>query len=189
MSGLGPYTYVEPFFFKTQNSPLRFSNGFMNQLFRITLDTNPEDCNYRCIMCEEHSIYSNYIQTKLNGKHRRMPLEWLEKIFEQAHRLGVKEIIPSTMGEPLLYKHFEKIIELCNKYRIKMNLTTNGSFPKLNGWNVERWAKSLVPIISDIKFSFNGVQKEIQEKIMLNSNYEKVLENIQVYVGYRNQYF
>lgn len=26
--------------------------------WRITFDTNPDDCNLRCIMCEEHSIYS-----------------------------------------------------------------------------------------------------------------------------------
>jgi hypothetical protein len=26
--------------------------------WRITFDTNPDDCNLSCIMCEEHSIYS-----------------------------------------------------------------------------------------------------------------------------------
>lgn len=159
------------------------------KLFRITLDTNPEDCNYHCIMCEEHSPYSNYIRDKLNGKHRRMPAEWLEKIFESAKKLGVKEIIPSTMGEPLLYKHFLKIVELCKKYNIQMNLTTNASFPKLHGLQVQDWAQFLVPIISDVKFSFNGAKKHTQEKIMQSSNFEKVLENIQVYVLYRNQYF
>ncbi len=161
----------------------------MSNLFRLTLDTNPEDCNYHCIMCEEHSPYSNYIQTKLNGTHRRMPVEWLEKIFENAKQLKVKEIIPSTMGEPLLYKHFLKIVELCKKHQIQMNLTTNASFPKLHGFSVEDWAKLLVPIISDVKFSFNGATKQTQEKIMLGSKLEKVLENIQVYISYRNQYF
>jgi hypothetical protein len=31
------------------------------KLWRITLDTNPEDCNLKCIMCEEHSPYSDFI--------------------------------------------------------------------------------------------------------------------------------
>ena len=111
------------------------------KLWRITLDTNPEDCNLSCTMCEEHSPFSKFIKEKLNGKRRRMPKEWLESIFQQAKALGVKEIIPSTMGEPLLYKHFAYIVELCYKYNIKMNLTTNGTFPKttkkvlLNGLN------------------------------------------------------
>jgi hypothetical protein len=31
------------------------------QLWRITLDTNPEDCNLQCVMCEEHSPHSTFI--------------------------------------------------------------------------------------------------------------------------------
>jgi molybdenum cofactor biosynthesis enzyme MoaA len=100
------------------------------KLWRVTLDTNPEDCNLSCTMCEEHSPFSTYIKEKLNGKHRRMPKEWLEPIFEQAKKIGVTEMIPSTMGEPLIYKHFAHFIELCYKYNIKMNLTTNGTFPE-----------------------------------------------------------
>jgi len=38
--------------------------------------------------------------------------EWLEDIFQQAQSLGVKEIIPSTMGEPLLYKHFARLNDI-----------------------------------------------------------------------------
>lgn len=118
-----------------------------------------------------------------------MPKEWLEKIFESAKRLEVKEIIPSTMGEPLLYKHFLQIVELCKKYEIKLNLTTNAIFPKVHGFTVSDWAAILVPIISDVKFSFNGAKKATQEKIMLGSKFEKVLENISLYVLYRNQYY
>jgi hypothetical protein len=72
-----------------------------NNLWRVTLDTNPEDCNLKCIMCEEHSPYSDYIPTlyKETGvKRRRMKFETVEDIFQQAEKLGVKEIIPSTMG-------------------------------------------------------------------------------------------
>jgi MoaA/NifB/PqqE/SkfB family radical SAM enzyme len=35
------------------------------------------------------------------------------------------------MGEPLLYEHFEGILELCRRYGVKLNLTTNGTFPRL----------------------------------------------------------
>ena len=36
--------------------------------------------------------------------------------------------IPSTMGEPLMYKHFPEIIEICRTNNVRMNLTTNGTF-------------------------------------------------------------
>lgn len=35
------------------------------------------------------------------------------------------------MGEPLLYEHFEGILHLCERYGVKLNLTTNGTFPDL----------------------------------------------------------
>ena len=158
-------------------------------IWRITLDTNPEDCNFRCIMCEEHSRYSDFKQklfSKTGIKRRLMPKEWLENIFEEAKQLGVKEIIPSTMGEPLLYEHFETILELCKINNIKLNLTTNGSFPRKR---VEEWAKLIVPVTSDIKISWNGATKETSEKIMQGSNYETQLQNVKTLIRYRNKYF
>lgn len=36
------------------------------------------------------------------------------------------------MGEPLLYEHFEGILDLCSRHAIQLNLTTlNGTFPRL----------------------------------------------------------
>ena len=100
-----------------------------NKFWRITIDTNPEDCNLKCIMCEEHSPYSNFIEElyKETGvKRRRMPFDWVVDIFEQAHQLGVKEIIPSTMGEPLLYKVLKsKCIEgcICISWKRKISIS------------------------------------------------------------------
>ena len=159
------------------------------KLWRITLDTNPEDCNLSCTMCEEHSPFSKFIKEKLNGKRRRMPKEWLESIFQQAKALGVKEIIPSTMGEPLLYKHFAYIVELCYKYNIKMNLTTNGTFPKTTKKSVTEWAKLLVPITTDIKISWNGATAQTAQKIMLKINFEEALANVKDFIHIRNEYF
>ena len=34
-----------------------------SKFWRVTIDTNPEDCNLKCIMCEEHSPYSNFMDT------------------------------------------------------------------------------------------------------------------------------
>ena len=158
-------------------------------LWRITLDTNPEDCNLSCTMCEEHSPFSKFIREKLNGKRRRMPKEWLESIFQQAKALGVKEIIPSTMGEPLLYKHFAYIVELCYKYGIKMNLTTNGTFPKTTEKSVTEWAKLLVPITTDVKISWNGATAQTAQKIMLKINFDEAIANVREFIRIRNEHF
>ncbi|MCC7455211.1 MAG: glycosyltransferase [Crocinitomix sp.] len=161
----------------------------MKKFWRLTLDTNPEDCNLSCTMCEEHSPFSDYIKNKLGGKRRRMPESWLEDIFIQASNLGVKEIIPSTMGEPLLYKHFDQIVALCRKYNILMNLTTNGTFPKVSGKTVEEWAKQILPVTSDIKFSWNGATSETSKKVMIGIDFENTISNVKTFVHYRNQIY
>lgn len=160
-----------------------------NKLWRITLDTNPEDCNYHCIMCEEHSRYSRFKQDLKNNygvTRRLMPTEWLEPIFKQAAELGVKEIIPSTMGEPLLYKGIEEFYRLAGKYRLRVNLTTNGSFPYKS---IEDWAKIIIPQTTDVKISINGATKETSEKIMHGSDFNRQIECIKALVKYRNEYF
>ncbi|MCB9196450.1 MAG: glycosyltransferase [Flavobacteriales bacterium] len=164
-------------------------NRFTNKLWRVTLDTNPEDCNLSCTMCEEHSPFSNYIKEKLNGKHRRMPKEWLEPIFRQAKQLGIKEMIPSTMGEPLIYKHFAHFVELCYKYDIKMNLTTNGTFPKTTEKSVTEWAKLIVPITSDVKISWNGATAKTAQEVMLKLNFEETVANVKEFIRVRDEHF
>mgnify|MGYP005849229567 FL=1 len=159
------------------------------KLWRVTLDTNPEDCNLSCIMCEEHSPFSTYIKEKLGGKHRRMPKEWLEPIFEQAKKIGVLEMIPSTMGEPLIYKHFAHFIELCYKYNIKMNLTTNGTFPRTTEKTVTEWAKLIVPITTDVKISWNGATAETSQKVMLKINFDEAVANVKEFIRIRDKHY
>ncbi len=155
--------------------------------WRITFDTNPDDCNLSCIMCEDHSPYSTTQRERITGgiPKRRMSIELIKQILGVAEGSALREIIPSTMGEPLLYKHFEEILQLCQQYQIKLNLTTNGTFPRKG---VDEWAKLIVPVTSDVKISWNGATKGVQEKIMLGTNWDKVLDNVKKFIEFRDQY-
>jgi glycosyltransferase involved in cell wall biosynthesis/MoaA/NifB/PqqE/SkfB family radical SAM enzyme len=167
---------------------IMYSDVVKPKLWRITLDTNPEDCNLKCIMCEEHSPYSDFIPNlyKETGmKRRRMKFETVEDIFEQAEKLGVTEIIPSTMGEPLLYKKFDQIFELARQKNIKINLTTNGTFPKKT---VTEWAKLIVPNTTDVKISWNGATEKTSKEIMLGIDFNKSISNVKEFIEYRDKY-
>ena len=155
--------------------------------WRITFDTNPDLCNLKCIMCEEHSPHSplQVIRIAEDRPRRVMPYEIIKKVVEESVSKGLKEIIPSTMGEPLLYDEFEKIIGLCTDHNVQMNLTTNGTFPRLGA---KTWAEKIVPITSDVKISWNGASKETQEAIMLGANWEKVLNNVKSFIEVRDQH-
>ena len=127
--------------------------------WRITFDTNPDDCNLRCIMCEDHSPYSNTQETrrKLGLPKRRMDIDLVRRVLAESRGSRLREIIPSTMGEPLLYRHFEEIVEFCAEYDVRLNLTTNGTFPKKGA---RAWAELIVPVTSDVKISWNGATRE-----------------------------
>lgn len=162
---------------------MRISNG----PWRITFDTNPDDCNLRCIMCEDHSPYSRTQKDRIAESlpRRRMDISLIKETLAPLQDSNLTEIIPSTMGEPLLYKDFETIIQLSKDYKLKLNLTTNGTFPKKG---VDVWAKLIVPIASDIKISWNGATKTTQESIMLGTRWEKVLDNLKKLISFRDSY-
>ncbi len=153
--------------------------------WRITFDTNPDLCNLRCIMCEEHSPHSPLqIRRKEEGRERRvMPFEMIERVVAEAAPRGLREIIPSTMGEPLLYERFEGILDLCRRYDVKLNLTTNGTFPRLGA---KAWAELIVPVTSDVKISWNGAKRETHESIMLGSRWDDVIENVRELIRVRD---
>lgn len=149
--------------------------------WRITFDTNPQTCNLSCIMCEVHSPYHR--QKETGNATKQMPLSLLRQVVEDAALNGLREIIPSTMGEPLLYTQFDEMLDLCRDHDIKLNLTTNGTFP---GRGAQKWAESIVPLASDVKISINGATAPTQESIMTGSNWDVLLENIRTFIAVRD---
>ena len=109
---------------------------------RLTLLTNPDTCNLRCPLC---FLNQRGVPTGLG----EMPIEVARRSIEKY--AGVREVIPSTMGEPLLYSHFEELLELCRSRGIPLNLITNGTFP--GKWGSDEAMKSLLLACSDIKVS------------------------------------
>jgi MoaA/NifB/PqqE/SkfB family radical SAM enzyme len=112
-----------------------------------------------------------------------MPFEMIERVIAEAVPHGLREVIPSTMGEPLLYEHFEGIIDLCQRFAVKLNLTTNGTFPRLGA---TAWAERIVPVTSDVKISWNGATKATHESVMLGSRWETMIQNVRDFIMVRD---
>jgi len=111
---------------------------------RITFITNPHSCNSNCDLCFSKQAPLNWEPT------REMDFAVIERVVDAFLPLGLKEIIPSTIGEPFLYSRFEDFLLLAKSKNIKVNITTNGTFP--NG-GLKKWLPLLLPVLSDIKFS------------------------------------
>jgi len=153
--------------------------------WRITFDTNPDLCNMSCVMCEEHSNHSPLQTARISeGRPRRtMPNDLIRRVVAEAADRGLREIIPSTMGEPLLYEHFEDIVALCREHDVKLNLTTNGTFPRRGA---RQWAELIVPVASDVKISWNGATEATHESIMPGSNWKRCIANAKAFIAVRD---
>ncbi len=112
-----------------------------------------------------------------------MPWETAEKAVRAYALQGLREVIPSTMGEPLLYSQFEKLERLVSELNLKLNVTTNGSFPRKGA---DRWARELLPIASDIKVSCWGVKKSVWKILSPGMDVEAYLRNLETLVRVRN---
>lgn len=159
--------------------------------WRATLDTNPDHCNLNCIMCEDHSPYGDDRATrKAQGRLRPiMDKHLLEKVIREAAALGFREIIPSTMGEPLLYPDFERFLDLCQELGLSLNLTTNGTFPSpARHQNVEYWARRIVPLASDVKISWNGASEAVHSEIMPGSSLAQHIDHARRFIAVRDEW-
>lgn len=134
---------------------------------RITLLTNPDQCNLKCPLCflrqRGHSLDMG-----------EMPFELVRHVIEK-YSDGLKEVIPSTMGEPLLYSHFEELLQLCNERKVPLNLTTNGTFPGM--WGCDAGMELLLSSCSDIKVSALAFEGNVNfDEARWKQNVERLLD-------------
>ena len=58
--------------------------------WRITFDTNPDDCNLRCIMCECFSPHSSVRKERVDAHipKRRMSIDLIRQILDKRSWIG-----------------------------------------------------------------------------------------------------
>jgi MoaA/NifB/PqqE/SkfB family radical SAM enzyme len=114
---------------------------------------------------------------------RRMDFRLIEKVIAEQKNHGLAEVIPSTMGEPLLYPEMDRLIDLCSGTGIRLNLTTNGTFP---GRGARAWAQRLVPVVSDVKISWNGATAATAAALMSGLHFESALRAAKDFIEVRD---
>lgn len=114
---------------------------------RLTLQISPGLCNQQCLVCRVHSPWNT-----LGKPTAQLNWQQIESQIRNAHAQGVRELIPGSMGEPLLHPEFPNIVDLCNQLRWNINILSNGSFPQ----GIEYWHGILKN--SQIKMQFGITQ-------------------------------
>jgi MoaA/NifB/PqqE/SkfB family radical SAM enzyme len=88
---------------------------------------------------------------------------------------SLRELIPSTLGEPLLWAGMEALVDACAAAGIQLNLTTNGTWP---GRGARRWGERLAPAARDVKVSWNGATAATAEAIMAGLDFAAAVEGV-----------
>lgn len=151
--------------------------------WRVTFVTSPDDCNLRCIMCRGGSDRAGPGDRR-HRPPRRMALALPRRVLEERRGSALAEVIPSTEGEPLLYPEMDGLLDLCAAAGVKVNLTTNGTFP---GRGATAWAERLVPRCSDVKVSWNGASPATAEAVMPGLRFEDALAGVRAFAAVRDR--
>lgn len=118
-------------------------------------------CNYNCIHC--------YSDSGVEGKDSHLSFHVVKKMLQEFAKNGV-EFISIGGGEPLLYPDIYKVIKLCSKLKLAVEITTNGYL--LGRAAVIKLKKAGLKFI---QISFDGATKTTYEKIRRNGKFDRVV--------------
>lgn len=147
--------------------------------WRVTFVTNPDDCNLACDMCPGHSP----LGPGPRRPPRRLDLDLVLAVLEERAGSPLREVVPSTMGEPLLWPGLERLAAGCGARGLALNVTTNGTFP---GRGPRAWARLLAPVTRDLKVSWNGATAAVAERLMDGLRYDAALEALRAFLAERD---
>jgi radical SAM protein with 4Fe4S-binding SPASM domain len=132
-------------------------------------------CNLRCWMCfRQNAELKPSDLTDMDSK-------LFEKIADQCFPY-VKTVTFTVSGEPLLSNNLLETLELVQKYRIKLEITSNATL-----MNNDEIIKKLIRTLSALTISFDGATRETYESIRIGAKYDNVLYNITRFNSYRNE--
>jgi len=150
--------------------------------WRLTLVTDPDDCNLACDMCE--CGRGRAAASPAPAPPRRMDPAMALHVLAQLRGGALREVIPSTMGEPLLWAGLDALLDACQAARLRLNLTTNGTWP---GRGARAWGARLYPLASDVKISWNGAHAATAQAIMAGLDFPAALEGVRAVAAARDE--
>lgn len=150
--------------------------------WRLTLVTDPDDCNLACAMCPCGAARAG------GGPRpppRRMAPALALAVLEERRGSPLRELIPSTLGEPLLWPALPELLARAAAQGVRGSVVTNGTFP---GRGAAAWAEVLVPTCRDVKISWNGATARTAAAVMPGLDLEAAIEGVRALVAARERH-
>lgn len=120
-------------------------------------------CNLKCSWCRFSDSHNPAI----------MPYSLAEKILRELAEVGVKSIVYSGGGEPLLNPQFKEIADLGHSLGLDQGVYTNGV-------NIDKFIETLNKKMKFVYVSLDAATRETFLKIKGVDCFEKVIRNIEL---------
>lgn len=142
-------------------------------------------CNYRCIMCWEHSsllegwgadeLARSYHEQKAY-KTTTMDFDLYKSFIRSLRETGTRRICFAGIGEPLLHKRIVEAVSFAKGVGMNVRLTTNGSLLE------EELMKELFAAgLDDLSVSINAGKRDEYQMVHSNqedSKFDEIVENL-----------
>ncbi|MCK4463859.1 MAG: radical SAM protein [Candidatus Omnitrophica bacterium] len=152
--------------------------------FPIHIDIESTNmCNLKCVMCP-HGFENEEYQREFRKTLGIMNWDLYKDIIDEGSKKGLKSIKLNWRGEPLMAKDFllKAIKYARSKGILEISINTNGLL--LN----KDFSRNLINSGLDrIIFSVDGASKKTYEKIRRGGNFEKLIDNINIFLAIRNK--
>lgn len=126
---------------------------------KLTLQTT-DRCNLDCPHC----------QIPKEAKRSSMPEAVLDRVVEELFPTLI-ELHPTNLGEPFMWRPFERLCSEMHRHGVLLDLTTNGTLLD------ERRAAWIIPIARDVKVSFDGAAPATFERLRRGASFDQVCAN------------
>ncbi|MFT7618279.1 MAG: MoaA/NifB/PqqE/SkfB family radical SAM enzyme [Planctomycetota bacterium] len=122
-------------------------------------------CNLRCPMCPRETA---------DRGHDNMSWELYTKIADETAKHDRVLFLPQGFGESFIHPQFGKMLDYAHDVGVDLTMVvSNGTY--LNTQNIHALIDAQVPFLN---ISLDGTNKEVFEKIRVNADYDKVVENV-----------
>lgn len=129
-------------------------------------------CNHGCSFCA---------YTLMERPKQHMEIDLFRRLVKEAYDCGAREIGLFAGAEPLTCKSLEDYIAYCHELGYEYTyISTNGALG-----DTDRFKTLLNAGLSSIKFSVNGGNREVYQKVHGRDDFDKVIGNIRFVSEYR----
>ena len=141
------------------------------KLLHVEMTTS---CNIRCRMC-------SIVRPGRTRKIQHIDMDVMRRLED------VLPFVSDTKmhggGEPFLNPHIEKIIQIFQKYEVKLNTVTNATL--IN----EKLAKLIGENFATLTVSMDGASREVYEYVRQRADYNKVIQALNLLNKYKHENF